>query len=38
MKQLRVPYPDAPFSLATLAATLISGLGILALIAVACRA
>ena len=38
MKQLRMQFPEAPFSLATLAATLISGLGILALIAVACRA
>ncbi len=38
LKRLRVQYPDVPFSLATLAATLVSGLGILALIAVACRA
>ena len=38
LKRLPVQYPEAPFSLATLAATLVSGLGILALIAVACRA
>ena len=38
LKRLRLQYPNAPFSLETLAATLVSGLGILALIAVAFRA
>lgn len=38
MKKLRVQYPEAPHSLAMLVAAMISGLGILALIAVACRA
>jgi putative membrane protein len=37
MKRLRAQYPEAPFSLALLLAALISGLGILALIATVYR-